>query len=62
MNITIKTDSTNPLKKVTSIDDGKNILTITTDKMTTTHITSLHSNGDSIYPIMDLLKIWGATR
>ena len=57
MNITIKTDSRNPLKKVTHIDDGKNTLSITTDKSSQTHITTLQSSGDSIYPIMDLLKI-----
>ena len=57
MLITIKTETVNPLKKVTNIDDGKNTLTIITDKMTQTHTTTLNSNGDSIYPIMDLLKI-----
>lgn len=57
MNITIKTEASNPLKKVTHINDGKNTLTITTDKTLLTHITTLQSNGDSIYPIMDLLKI-----
>lgn len=62
MNITIKTESTNPLVKTTHIDDGKNTLTITTDKTLPAHITTLQSNGDSIYPIMDLLKIWEAAR
>ena len=57
MNITIKTDTSNPLKKVTYIDDGRNNLTVTTDKSSPTHTTTLLSNGDSIYPIMDLLKI-----
>lgn len=57
MNITIKTETVNPLKKTIHIDDGKNILTVTTDKTFSTHTTTLHSNGDSIYPIMDLLKI-----
>lgn len=57
MRITIKTDSTNPLTKVTHIDDGKNALTITTDKTSQTSITSIQSTGDSIYPVMDLLKI-----
>ena len=62
MNITIKTETANPLMKVTHIDDGKNTLTITTDKKTSTHTTTIQSNGDSIYPIIDLLKIWEATR
>lgn len=62
MNITIKTTKTHPLAKVTSIDDGKNTLTITEKKEGLETITSLLSNGDSIYPIMDLLKIWEATR
>lgn len=57
MLITIKTETTNPLKKVTHIDDGKNALTIITDKMSPSHVTTLQSTGDSIYPIMDLLKI-----
>lgn len=57
MKITIKTESDNPLKKVTHIDDGKNTLTINTDKTSLIHTTTLQSNGDSIYPIMDLLKI-----
>lgn len=57
MLITIKTETANPLKKVTHIDDGKNALTIITDKTLLTHTTTLQSTGDSIYPIMDLLKI-----
>lgn len=57
MNITIKTETTDPLKKVTHIYDGKNALTIVTDKKVPTHTTTIQSNGDSIYPIMDLLKI-----
>ncbi len=57
MNITIKTETINPLKKVTLIDDGKNTVSITTDKLLPSHITTIQSNGDSIYPIMDLLKI-----
>ena len=58
MLITIKTENVNPLKKVTHIDDGKNALTIITDKTSPTHTTtSIQSNGDSIYPVMDLLKI-----
>lgn len=57
MNITIKTVNTNPLVKTTLIDDGKNTLTITTDNTLPTHTVSIQSNGDSIYPIMDLLKI-----
>ena len=57
MNITIKTDNIYPLKKVTTIDDGKNTLTVTSDKLTPIHTTFIQSNGDSIYPIMDLLKI-----
>ena len=62
MNITIMTDSTAPLKKVTLIDDGKNTLSITEEEKGNETITSLLSNGDSIYPVMDLLKIWEATR
>ena len=62
MNIAIKTVKTGPLTKVTSIDDGKNTLTITEDKKGLETITTLLSNGDSIYPVMDLLKIWEATR
>lgn len=57
MRITIKTDSANPLKKTTTIDDGKNTLTVCVDKSLPVHITTIQSNGDSIYPIMDLLKI-----
>lgn len=57
MLITIETDTTNPLKKNTHINDGKNDLTITTDTTSLKHITTLQSNSDSIYPIMDLLKI-----
>lgn len=57
MNIKIETENINPLKKITRIDDGKNILTVITDKTSTTHRTTLQSNGDSIYPVMDLLKI-----
>lgn len=56
MLITIKTEI-EPHKNVTHIDDGKNALTITTDKTLPTRITTLQSTGDSIYPIMDLLKI-----
>lgn len=64
MNISIKTDKTNPLTKVTFITDGKNTLSITEKKKKAGFetITSLQSNGDSIYPVMDLLKIWEATR
>ena len=62
MNITIKTTKTAPLTKVTLIDDGKNTLSITEKKEGLDTITSLLSNGDSIYPVMDLLKIWEATR
>lgn len=61
MNITIKTVQTAPLTKVTHIDDGKNTLTITESKKGFDALTSLQSNGDSIYPVMDLLKIWEAT-
>lgn len=57
MNISIKTNKTNPLTKVTTIDDGKNILSITENKAGLETLTTLQSNGDSIYPIMDLLKI-----
>lgn len=57
MNISIKTQTINPLKKVTHIDDGNSALTIITDKTLRDHITIIQSTGDSIYPIMDLLKI-----
>ena len=62
MNITITTDKTGPLTKTTHIDDGKNTLTITEKMVGLGSVTSLQSNGDSIYPVMDLLKIWEATR
>ena len=57
MNISIKTSKTDPLNKVTSIYDGKNTLTITQSKVGLDTTTTIQSNGDSIYPIMDLLKI-----
>lgn len=57
MNITIKTDKIAPFTKVTQIDDGENILSITEKKEDLETFTTLLSNGDSIYPIMDLLKI-----
>ena len=57
MNITIKTVQTGPLTKTTQIDDGKNTLTITKNDEGLETITTLQSSGDSIYPIMDLLKI-----
>lgn len=57
MNITIKTETVNPLCEVTTIYDGKNTLTINTDKTETSHTTTIQSSSDSIYPIMDLLKI-----
>lgn len=62
MIITIKTNRTDPLIKDTLISDGKNTLTITEKKVGLETTTSLMSNGDSIYPVMDLLKIWEATR
>lgn len=62
MNITIKSVQTSPLIKDTLISDGKNTLTITENKAGLETTTSLQSNGDSIYPVMDLLKIWEATR
>lgn len=62
MNISIKTVKTDPLTKVTHIDDGKNKLSITENKVGLETVTHLLSNGDSIYPIMDLLKIWEAVR
>lgn len=58
MNITIKTAQTDPLTKVTHINDGKNTLSITEKKVGLETTISLLSNGDSIYPVMDLLKIW----
>ena len=57
MNISIKTTKNGPLTKVTHINDGKNTLSITVSKEGLDTITTLQSNGDSIYPIMDLLKI-----
>ena len=57
MNITIKTYQTDPLTKVTQIDDGKNTLSIIKNKVGLETLTSIQSNGDSIYPIMDLLEI-----
>lgn len=57
MNISIKTTKTAPLTKVTLIDDGKNTLTITRKNEGLDVVTTIQSNGDSIYPIMDLLKI-----
>lgn len=57
MNITIKTSKTVPLTKVTQIDDGKNNLVITEKKEGLVTTTSIQSNGNSIYPIMDLLNI-----
>ena len=62
MLITIKTETVNPLKEITHISDGKNTLSITKNKEGLETVTSLQSNGDSIYPVMDLLKIWEATR
>lgn len=62
MNISIKTVNTGTLTKVTHIDDGKNTLSITEKKEGLETTTSLSSNGDSIYPVMDLLKIWEVTR
>lgn len=57
MNISIKTIKTGPLAEVTFIDDGKNTLSIAKEKEGLDTITTIQSNGDSIYPIMDLLKI-----
>lgn len=57
MNISIKTSKTAPLTKVTQIDDGKNTLSITEKKEGLDTTITIQSNGDSIYPIMDLLKI-----
>lgn len=62
MNITIKTVKTEPFTKVTHINDGKNTLSITEKKEGLETTISLLSNGDSIYPVMDLLKIWEGTR
>lgn len=57
MNISIKTSQTGPLTKVTHINDGKNTLAITEKKEGLDTVTTIQSNSDSIYPIMDLLKI-----
>lgn len=58
MMITIKAEKVTPFKRVTNIDDGKNALTITTDRtqMALT-ITTIESNGDSIFSIKDLLEV-----
>ena len=57
MNISIKTNKTVPSTKVTHINDGKNTISITEKKEGLTTTTTIQSNGDSIYPIMALLKI-----
>lgn len=57
MNISIKTVKTDPLTTDTLIDDGKNTLSITKKKVGLETVTTLHSNGDSIYTVFDLLKI-----
>lgn len=57
MNITITTESANPLRKTIRINDGKNTLTVITDKTSLTHTTSLSSSSDSIYQVVSLLKI-----
>lgn len=62
MNISIKTIQSTPLTKLTTISDGKNTLEITEEKKGLETVTLLKSNGDSIYPVMDLLKILEATR
>lgn len=62
MNITIKTVQSGPFTKDIYINDGKNTLSITEEKWDRETRTALRSNGDSIYTVMDLLKIWEATR
>ena len=62
MNISIRTVQSDPNIKDTLISDGKNTITITEKKVGLETTTTLQSNGDSIYPVMDLLKIWEATR
>ena len=62
MIISIKTTKSAPFTKVTHINDGKNTLSITEKEGGLETTISLLSNGDSIYPVMDLLKIWEATR
>lgn len=57
MNITIKTTKTDPLTKTTYIYDGENSLTITENKEGLDTTTSIQSSGNSIYPILDLLKV-----
>lgn len=57
MNISIKSIKTDPRTKDILINDGKNTLAITEKKEGLDTITTIQSNGDSIYPIMDLLKI-----
>ena len=62
MNISIKSNI-DLLTTNTTITDGKNTLSIVeTEDENDTITTSITSNGDSIYPIMDLLKIWEVTR
>lgn len=60
MNISIKSTYDYPTT-TTTISDGKNYLAIMEREDGNDTITTLTSNGDSIYPIMDLLKIWEAT-
>lgn len=62
MNISIRTVQSDPHTKDTIINDGKNTIAITEKKVGLDTTTTLQSNGDSIYPVMDLLKIWEATR
>lgn len=57
MTIVIETSKTDPRITRTSISDGKNSLSITEERKALETTTTIQSNGDSIYPIMDLLKI-----
>lgn len=57
MNITIETFQVDTHTKDIIINDGKNTLTITKKKEGLDTTITIQSNGDSIYPIMDLLKI-----
>lgn len=61
MKITIKSIKYDPTTTITNINDGKNVLTITEKKEGLGITTTLQSNGDSIYPIMDLLKVLEGT-
>lgn len=57
MKITVKTVMADPFITVTTVSDGKNSIEITEEEDIDTSTTTIQSNSDSIYPIMDFLKI-----